>query len=620
VQVPLTTNASCSPPAFPQLAAGGVLAAIVVCVIYWPTLGNGFVWDDHSYVTFSPVLHDSTRWAEALLQPLTGDTVFRPLTLFTFVLQLWTGQTAAAPYHAVNLALHAANVVLVTFLAWVYAGRHFASTTVGVVSAALVGLVYGLHPAISESVLWISCRFDLMMACFLFLALLVDGTGKDMNWGRALATGTLFLAALLSKETAIGFLAAFPLFHLAVDRVRPGPLSANMALEAWASHRKAYAMLLTACVVYLLLRYAVLGPSFGMEKVLLRFTDIGSEWQRALVVAASLIHYVADAIWPTPNVMPNRTLSFPVDGGLGAIAVVAILGAVFLLVFTASRIAVARAPALLMLAFLCAMLPVANVVPAPTYSDELQIASRYLTFPLAFVCLAVCLLLANLKWVAPRGWFGAPRLSWLFLVIWIVASAFIVRGVTPHWKDEGAFFRWAIEGANQTSLPYLYMNLGAYYVGRGDMGRARDVFGRATRLKHRNTRLASLIWYNLGNADEKLGNAERAVYSYRQAIGLDPDNVYSRAGLARLELVRGNGRGAAVIVEEGLSRLHASGQRHLYVGLLHHQLGLAYYALGFVDDAIYELGVARDAAPNPELRAQAEKDLKAVLLARKRAD
>jgi tetratricopeptide (TPR) repeat protein len=156
------------------------------------------------------------------------------------------------------------------------------------------------------------------------------------------------------------------------------------------------------------------------------------------------------------------------------------------------------------------------------------------------------------------------------------------------------------------------MNLGAYYVGQGDMASARDVLQRATGLQNRNTKLTSLIWYNLGNAEERLGNTEDAIRSFGQALALDPDNVFGRAGLGRLERSRGRSAESASVLEEGLRRLRASGRPHPYETLLHRQLGLTYHALGRTDAAVRELEASRETARNPELRAQAEQDLKTV--------
>lgn len=589
-----------------------MLSAIAVIVVYWPALGNGFVWDDSSYILFSPAHHDPARWKEALFQPRTGESVFRPLTLLTFVFQLWAGHTGPGPYHFVNLVIHAANTLLVTVLAWSFFGRDFGQAASGARYAAIIGLVYGLHPAPSESVLWIACRFDLLMAFFLFLALLADRVWKGAGWSRAFSIAALFLAAALSKETAVGFLIALPIVHLAVDRVHAGPLRLDAAAKVWASHHKVYAALLIACVVYLLFRLAVQGPSFGMTTVMQRFSDIGSEWQRILVVAVSLAHYIADAIWPTFDLVPNRTLSLPVDNLIGFLALIAVSGIAFLLVAVARKTAAGRVPCLLILAFVGSLLPVSNIVPTVTYLDELQIASRYLTFPLVLVCLAAYFLISSRVPVASPRLLSVSMVTWIVLGLWIAVSVAIVRVTIPKWKDEGTFFQWAISGAGATSWPYLYMNLGGYYLGVGDVERAHEAFTRAAGLKVRSAPLASLIWYNLGNVEAKLGNTDRALSSFRQSLTIDSGNIYSRAALARTERSRGNSGVASAVLEEGLRQLRASGRRHADESLLHYELGLAYKELARIDDAVTALTAARATARDPRMLQAVEQALQAI--------
>lgn len=594
------------------IAAGGLLSAIAVIVVYWPALGNGFVWDDSSYILSSPVHHDPARWKEALFQPLTGESVFRPLTLLTFVFQLWAGHTGPGPYHLVNLVIHAANTLLVTVLAWSFFGKDFGQAASSARYAAIIGLLYGLHPAPSESVLWIACRFDLVMAFFLFLALLADRIWKGASWSRAFSIGVLFLAAALSKETAVGFLIALPIVHLAVDRMHPGALRLDTAAKIWTSHHKVYAALLIACVVYLLFRLAVQGPTFGMTNVMQRFSDIGSAWQRVFVVAASLAHYVADAFWPTIDQVPNRTLSLPVDNVIGLLALIAVSGIAFLLVAFARKSAAGRVPCLLMLAFMGSLLPVSNIVPTVTYLDELQIATRYLTFPLALVCLAVYFLILSRVSVASSNLLSAPTVTWIVLGLWILVSVAIVRVTIPKWKDEGTFFQWAISGTGATSWPYLYMNLGGYYLRVGDVERAHDAFTRAARLKVRSAPFASLIWYNLGNVEVKLGNTDQALSSFRQSLTFDPGNVYSRAGLAQVERSRGNAAVAAAVLEEGLRSLEASSRRHADISLLYYELGLAYKELGRIEDSIAALTAARASARNPHRLRVVDEALRAI--------
>src|SRR5258706_16328021 len=90
-----------------------LMAAALAAIVYWPAHVFGFIWDDTSYLVYSEALRDPAQWRTALFRAPTGETVFRPLTLISFMAQLWSGQVDPEPFHVVNIALHGANVVLV---------------------------------------------------------------------------------------------------------------------------------------------------------------------------------------------------------------------------------------------------------------------------------------------------------------------------------------------------------------------------------------------------------------------------------------------------------------------------------------------------------------------------
>jgi hypothetical protein len=586
---------------------GALFAAAVVVLIYWPARQNLYIWDDTSYLVFGEAYRDPARWFEALFQPPTGAAVFRPLTLLTFAMPLWFGIDDPRPHHLANIFMHAGNVVLLALLAWrVFHGR-FSNAAAAVACAALTGLVYGLHPALTEAVLWIACRFDLMMTFFLLLALLADRHLAEGGRVRVMAICALFLFALLCKETAVGFLAAIPLAHLAFSGKPGDVLQWRNAIAIWARNGWVYAGLSLTLAVYLGLRYWLLGSSLGLGIVMTRYDEIGSLAQRSLVVFASLTEYISDVLWFSLNVQPNRVLVIPVEGMERVVpALVGSLGVVLIAtgaVFRSRPFAVAG---LFVLAFLASLLPLANIVPAPTYAGELQTAVRYVTFPAVFIGLGACSLMpAPLDGAAMRRP-GLRALGGLLVVAWLAASAWIVRSTIPLWQNEGVFYRWAISLAPPNSWSYLYGNLGGFYLVQDELTLARDAFTQAILAKPRSQRVASIAWYNLGNVEEKLGNPGQAREIMRATLAVDPGNIYARASLARLERNAGNAEVAATLAADGLQRGGVSPQAAL---LLEHQLGMALIELKRFDDAAVHLERVLAAARDPQQRAEAAQAL-----------
>lgn len=586
--------------------ASGVAALLVVTATYWPALGNGFVWDDWAPLVDSPVFREPARWREALLTPALQDPVgVRPLAMLSFMLQLWVGQREPAPFHLANLGLHALNVLLLVLLVWRVLFESAARPWVRAIAAGLSGLLYGLHPALTESVVWISCRYDLLMTFFLLLGLLLDRALPGDGWARAWLIGAAFFAAMLSKETAVGFVLALPFVHLALAQREGAVPGRTLLFRTLAAHRRVYAALTAACALYLAARLALYGPALGLERVIAQFDEVGAPAQRMLAFVASYSRHVSDALWPFQRTVPSRSLQLPIRVAEVAPVIVAAASLTALILLLARTGSAGRRVLLLFLAFLAALAPVSNLLPLPGIPGELWVASRYLTFPLVFICLAApCAF--RLAESALARYVRRPRavLS-AVAVAWFAASFAYVRVTIPLWKDDGTLNEWAI--ASGAASHWRYSNLGEYYLKIRAVDKAHEAFLNAVRIRSTE----GYHWYHLGLVEAALGNSELARRAFRQALELNRDIIRARIDLAKLELASGDSLAAARVLEEGVERLpHADypGEE----GVLRYLLGRAYGALGRSEEAAAQLKIASTLAQNPVDRRAAEEALRAL--------
>ena len=122
-------------------AMGGLAITGLVGASYYPALWGGFVWDD---VIFSeePVIHALSGLWSIWASPadIRNEGHYWPLVYTTFWLEHKLWGLAAPGYHAVNVALHAVNSLLV----WHLAGR------LAVPGAWLLGAVFAVHPCTSN--------------------------------------------------------------------------------------------------------------------------------------------------------------------------------------------------------------------------------------------------------------------------------------------------------------------------------------------------------------------------------------------------------------------------------------------------------------------------------------
>ena len=179
---------------------GGSALLVAVVVAYLGVFWNDFVeFDDSIYVVYN------THTAEGL--SLAGFryafTTFEsgnwiPLTWLSFQLDATLFGMGPIGFHATNLLLHLANVLLLfTWLIRVTGFRQCSWVT---------AVIFGLHPLHVESVAWVAERKDVLSTFWMLIALHCyerNALGYSKRW--YLATCLMFAFGLLSKSMLVTF-------------------------------------------------------------------------------------------------------------------------------------------------------------------------------------------------------------------------------------------------------------------------------------------------------------------------------------------------------------------------------------------------------------------------------
>ncbi|WP_374603816.1 hypothetical protein [Arenimonas sp.] len=216
------------------LPAAGLLLA-VVAVAFAGGAATSFLYDDYRVITGDPRAQDWQAW----WADVPGG--IRPLLKLSFLLN-WRSGLGAPGYFAVNLALHAANAVLLWRIALHLLPRiapgHARLTTP---AAWLAAILFAMHPVQAEAVTYFSGRSSPLMAVFLLSSLLLwlRWPGRPACDAAALA---LFVLALASRETAVVLPAAMLVVLWLSSERPPKATRLPMAMAAVVALAGAYAL------------------------------------------------------------------------------------------------------------------------------------------------------------------------------------------------------------------------------------------------------------------------------------------------------------------------------------------------------------------------------------------
>ncbi len=510
----------------------GAAVFVVALLLFAPTLGHDFVWDDKSILLDNPALGDWSRLGELLTSDFFRERqenrpfdYWRPLVVLSHTIERSLFGDRPTGYHAVNLVLHAVTAVLVFFLGLRALER--------LAPAAAAGLLFAVHPVHVEVVAWVSGRSDLLLGLFLSLALLSDweaGRSGSRRW-QALALGG-FLAALLSKESAAVF---------------PALAAARAVLQAPArqSARSAAARALRAALPSLVLLGAFLVVRYGLLDVVPPSGADGPSHRLALFWTwwSALWLYARLLIWPTDlSIVHDVSLladpwSWSVGGGL--IVLATSLWAALLLRRTAPGAAFG------VLVFLVGLAPLSSfLVPITSHGGTgFPAAERFLYAPSIGACMVLGWLLR------PRGSLADARWRRRAAVLMAIPPALLVLALLGGawlsvlragvWKDEVTLFARTVERSPRSAMARL--NYGTALKERAR--READAVDRRALLELAREHLGAAVslapdnyrgHYDLANLYQSLGRPEAAEAAFREALRLRPDLFQAMVNLGGL--------------------------------------------------------------------------------------
>lgn len=204
-----------------QLLKHKVFAAallfLVSFAVFAPSLRNGLVWDDITYVkTLAPKLKSShldiKRLFSSRSENSKEDKYFRPAYSASLIIDNRIWGLSPFGFHLTNIILHSVSTVLLYFLILLVLKEFNRGS--GESEAFLGAMLFALFPLHVESVSFIAARGDLLAAMFFMLCLIF----YIMSYRRfhfIFVSGICLYLSFLSKEVAF----SFPIIILGFDLI-----------------------------------------------------------------------------------------------------------------------------------------------------------------------------------------------------------------------------------------------------------------------------------------------------------------------------------------------------------------------------------------------------------------
>jgi tetratricopeptide (TPR) repeat protein len=528
----------------------GLLLAAVTFAAYWPALHGQLLWDDNAWTTdISRLLRDTDGLNEMWARP-TALQQYYPLTGTTFWLDYQFWELRTFPYHVENVVLH----LIAVFLFWKLLQK------LAVPAAWLAAGFFALHPAMVESVAWITERKNVLSMVFYLGAFLAYGRFNGFwkadgesprRWGAYGLSFILLAAALLAKTATF----SFPAVVLLIAWWRTGHIR-------WRRD------------VLPTLPFFAIAISFSAITFWLEKNHVGAagwEWalslpERCLIAGRAFWFYIGKLLWPAnlcfiyprwkPDVGSIWQWLFPVMA----------LGTLIGLWLGRNRIG--RGPAATAFFFVGTIFPVLGFMNAYgmrysfvwdhwVYLPSLGVfalvgalvahAAARLKSPLALPGFAAMVLplLAILTWKQSEMYADKETL-WrttiaknpaAFLAHNNLGYILLERGEVD---DAISYFKKSLEINPNFSEPHNNLGDALIQVGRTNEGMAH--FKRAVELVAADPSTYAASYYNYGNAWLQTGHPEEAINHFRTALSAYPrfGKAWNNLGVALMRVGQTN--------------------------------------------------------------------------------
>jgi protein O-mannosyl-transferase len=528
--------------------------AVTVTAAHWPVLSAGaLAFDDRQYLTDNQLVRNP-GWASAgrffreIFEPSTVAGYYQPLAMVSLMIDYAAGGRPEhlLPFHRTSLALHVINTSLVILLLNALFGQPW--------TAAMVGLLFGLHPMTVESIAWVADRKTLLATVFALGSLLsyVHFTRREgRRWVAYSLCLLLYALALISKPTTTLLPVAF------------------MSLDFWPLRRLSRRAIFEKTPFFVVAGVSSIitmisqGRSTGI-----RSPALGTANTILLGFCHNVVFYLRRMVWPTdltPLVLPPEPMSVANPAVL-----VGVIGTILLLVMLTITLRWTRAALTGWLIFMVLILPTMSGI-----QFTIAMASdKYAYLPSFGLLLVIAGLLARL-WPRTHDHRIQVRHIGVVLLVCGLGAAECVgtRRALANWRTSEGLYRHMLACAPRAAV--AHNDLGLIFAAQGRRDEAIREYEAALQAEPRY----ALALNNLGLELAARGDLDGAISRYTQALQVNPRYVaaYNNMGLALQSKAR---------VDDAMAQYRGAIKINPEFAPAHYNLAMALESQGRTEEAI----------------------------------
>jgi Flp pilus assembly protein TadD len=544
-----------------QAALAGALCCVVTLIVlaaHWPALSaRALSFDDGQYLTQNPLVKNPSwasvgRFLGEVLEPSTVHGYYQPLAMISLMIDYRLGGRAdnLRPFHRTSLALHVGNTLLIIVLMYMLFGEPW--------TAAIVGLLFGVHPLTVEPIPWVGERKTLLTTFFaLWCLVLYVRYARFKNGDRHLAAirshpGDQRLARSQSPFLNhagsggwwpyVGSILMYVLALMSKPTSTPVPVLL-LLLDYWPLGRLRWRCVLEKLPfigigsVSAIITYLSQAQTAGVV------TSTGYSFSRVpLTLCHNIVFYLYKIVWPA-----NLSAHYPYPDPFTALqpmVLAGIVGTCILITALLLSLRWTRAPATGWLFFFLAIFPTMGVIG---FTDVIA-SDKYAYLPSVGLLLPLAWLLGRV-WNRPgsAAWTTARRLAVLGMALVVVTCETIgTRRYLRCWENTEVHFRHML--SLTPGRRSLHFALAEEFRTRAQRQNPPQVDLLALAAEHfrqalgpgedspfgRNPLLTCLAHKGLGSVLMQQGKTDEALAQWRHVLELDPldAGVHNNLGVA----------------------------------------------------------------------------------------